>query len=114
MAGCGAGGSGGPSAAASADPGVTVATAAGETLAFVPSEVTAPGRGPFLLTFRNGSSLAHNLVFTGGLDAATRTIVEPGAFEELVLEPPGPGAYPFVCTIHAEMAGTLIVGGDPG
>jgi hypothetical protein len=47
--------------------------------------------------------------FTVGLAAATRTIVEPGTSDELLLRPPGPGAYPFVCTIHDGMAGTLIV-----
>ena len=53
------------------------------------------------MTFRNGSSVAHNLTFTGGLSVATRTIVEPGAVEVLHLVPPAAGAYPFVCTIHS-------------
>jgi plastocyanin len=88
---------------------VVVATAAGQTLAFVPDEVTVPAATTVMITFRNGSTVAHNLVFTEGVEAATRTIVEPGAFDELVLVPPTAGDYPFVCTIHAGMTGTLIV-----
>lgn len=88
---------------------VAVATAPGETLAFEPAEVEIGSVVPVTITFRNGSTLAHNLTFTDGLSAATRTIVEPGAVEELQLDPPAAGEYPFVCTIHAEMTGRLLV-----
>jgi len=88
---------------------VTISTAPGETLGFDPPEVTVRSAGPITVTFRNGSSLAHNLVFTAGVTGATRTIVEPGTSDELVISPPAPGAYPFACTIHDGMAGTLIV-----
>jgi len=90
--------------------GVTIRSAPGETLAFEPAETTVEAPGPVAVTFRNGSSLSHNLVFTGGLSAATRTVVEPGTSDYLLLFPSAPGAYPFVCTIHTGMAGTLIVG----
>jgi plastocyanin len=88
---------------------VTIATAPGEALAFVPAELTIAGRGPIAVSFRNQSSLAHNLVFTGAPPAATRTIVEPGDGDEIVLDPGAPGRYPFVCTIHDGMAGVLVV-----
>jgi plastocyanin len=88
---------------------VTISTAPGETLAFEQADTTVRTAGPITITFRNGSSLAHNLVFTAGVTGATRTIVEPGTSAELVISPAGPGAYPFACTIHDEMAGTLIV-----
>ena len=88
---------------------VVVATAPGETLAFDPSEVKIGSVVPVTMTFRNGSSLAHNLTFTDGLSVATRTIVEPGVVEELHIVPPAAGSYPFVCTIHAGMTGTLVV-----
>jgi plastocyanin len=94
-----------PAAAAS----VTISIAPGETLAFDPAEVTVRAAGPITITFRNGSSLAHNLVFTAGVNGATRTIVEPGTSDELVLTPPRPGAYPFACTIHDGMTGRLVV-----
>jgi plastocyanin len=88
---------------------VAVATAPGETLAFDPPEVAVESVVPVTLTFRNASSVAHNLTFTSGLTVATRTIVEPGAVQELHLIPPAAGTYPFVCTIHAEMTGQLVV-----
>jgi plastocyanin len=95
--------------ASSAPFGATIATAPGETLAFYPSELTIQAPGPIKITFWNGSSLAHNLVFAGGLTAASRTIVEPGTTDEIVLEPTAPGTYAFRCTIHDGMAGALIV-----
>ena len=88
---------------------VTIRSAPGETLAFEPAEITVAAAGPVAVTFENGSSLPHNLVFTGGQSAATRTVVEPGTSDHLLFGPPAPRAYPFVCTIHTGMAGTLIV-----
>jgi plastocyanin len=99
-----------PTATPLAAVSVTITSAPGETLAFEPAETTVQAAGPVAMTFRNGSSLSHNLVFTAGLIAATRTVVEPGTSDQLRLVPPAPGAYPFVCTIHTGMAGTLIVG----
>lgn len=93
--------------------GVTIASAPGETLAFVPAETAVRATGPIALAFRNESSLPHNLVFTAGPTAATRTIVEPGDEQQLLLEPLAPDRYPFVCTIHDGMAGTLVVLGIP-
>ena len=88
---------------------VAVATAPGETLAFDPSQIEVGSVVPVTVTFRNGSSVAHNLTFTDGLSVATRTIVEPGVVEVLHIVPPAAGTYPFVCTIHAEMTGQLVV-----
>ena len=88
---------------------VTISSAPGETLAFEPAETTIQASGPISITFRNASSLPHNLVFTGRLTGATRTIVEPGTSAELLLAPTAPGAYPFACTIHEGMSGTLVI-----
>ena len=93
----------------SATAGLTISSAAGETTAFEPARATVNADGPITVTFQNGSGLPHNLTFTGTLTAATRTIVDPGASEELRLAPLAPGSYPFVCTIHDGMAGTLLV-----
>ncbi len=98
----------GASGSAVAD-AVTISSAAGETTAFEPARASVITSGPVAVTFRNHSSLPHNLTFTGALTAATRTIVEPGASEEVLLAAVAPGAYPFVCTIHDGMAGTLVV-----
>jgi plastocyanin len=88
---------------------IAVATAPGETLAFDPVEVEIGSVVPVTMTFRNRSSVAHNLTFTDGLSVATRTIVEPGWDEVLHIIPPAAGTYPFVCTIHAGMTGKLVV-----
>ena len=86
-----------------------VTTAAEDRLAFEPSELRVPAGGLITLTFQNASSMPHNLTFTEGLEAGTDTIVKPGTSDQLLLAPPPPGAYPFVCTIHEGMAGRLIV-----
>jgi plastocyanin len=88
---------------------VKISTAPGETLAFDPAEITVRAAGPITVTFRNRSSLAHNLVFTAGVTGATRTIVEPGTSDELVLTPAAPGSYRYACTIHDGMTGRLVV-----
>jgi plastocyanin len=108
LAGC-AGVAPTPSAAPSAPVALTITTAPGERLAFEPAEPTVRAAGPIALTFRNASSLPHNMTFTDGLTAATQTIVKPGTSDRVMVVPPAPGAYPFVCTIHDGMAGTLIV-----
>jgi plastocyanin len=88
---------------------VMITTASGETTAFEPAVTAVHAGGPIAITFRNGSSWAHNLVFTSGSTAATRTIVQPGTSDRLFLPPSPPGSYPFVCTIHDGMAGTLVL-----
>ncbi len=88
---------------------VSVRTAAGDRLAFTPSDVSVPAGADVHVTFTNASSFAHNLVFTSGITAATPTIVEPGDSAQLAFRPTVPGSYPFVCTIHDGMHGTLTV-----
>ena len=91
---------------------MTIASAPGDRLAFDPVETLVRMPGPIALTFQNPSSVAHNLTFTSGSSAATRTIVEPGSSDRLLLALTA-GAYRFVCTIHDGMAGTLLVGAAP-
>ena len=93
----------------SPDGGVVVTTSPGETLSFQPTQIVVQAPGPSSLTFQNTSSLPHNLTFTSGLNAASRTIVEPGGSDQVTLTPLAPGAYRFVCTIHEGMTGTLVV-----
>lgn len=88
---------------------VTITTAPEDRLAFEPSEPRVSASRLITLTFQNASSMPHNLTFTAGLEAGTQTIVKPGTSDQLLLAPPPPGAYPFVCTIHEGMAGRLIV-----
>lgn len=109
MAGCAFGAQAGPSG--STPTVVTVSTAPGERLAFVPQGVTVPAATPLQITFHNASAVAHNLVFTTGIDAATDTIVDPGTSETLAIGPLADGTYRFVCTIHEEMTGELVANG---
>ena len=90
---------------------MTVTTAPGDELAFTPDEVSVPSGKRVHVTFTNGSAVAHNMVFTSGIDASTPTIVAPGESAGFAVKPGGPGSYPFVCTIHDGMHGTLIVTG---
>ena len=98
--------------ATSSDPAatvdVTIMTASGETTAFEPAETALAASGPISVTFLNASSLPHNLTFLR-ITAATRTIVDPGTSDEVLVAPLAEGSYPFVCTIHEGMAGVLTV-----
>ena len=89
---------------------ITVSTAPGDRLGFMPPEVSAPAGVGLRLTFQNVSTSAHNLVFTSGTSGATRTIVDPGETDVVSLAPLREGRYRFVCTIHEGMAGLLVVG----
>ncbi len=88
---------------------LTIATAPGETLAYVPAEAIVVSTRAVLLTLRNDSTVAHNLVFAAPLEAGTRTIVDPGASDQVLLGPLEPGSHPFICTIHDGMGGVLVV-----
>jgi plastocyanin len=86
---------------------VLVTTDSGGALRFEPVAPAVAGTR-FHLLFRNVSTMPHNLTFEG-LEARTQTIVNPGAFEVIPVSVPGPGQYPFVCTIHPTMKGALTV-----
>jgi plastocyanin len=88
---------------------LAVGSAAGDTLAFLPAMVSAPARTNVRITFRNESGQPHNLTFPAPISVASMTIVEPGTSDAVELLTPGPGTYPFVCTIHLGMSGTLTV-----
>jgi plastocyanin len=88
---------------------VTITSAGGETPVFRPAETVVAAARPISITFQNASHLPHNLTFIGMTGAATRTIVDPGTSDNLLLAPLAAGAYPFVCTIHEGMAGILTI-----
>ncbi len=75
----------------------------------MPETAEAPTGGQVSLTFQNVSLAPHNLTFSDPIEAATQTIVAPGASETLQFTAPEPGDYPFVCTIHPGMDGVLTV-----
>lgn len=91
---------------------ITVGTDDGGEPVFVPTDVTVPAGATVRLTFVNESdSIPHNLTFsrTGPIDTATASIVQPGEQETIEFTAPEPGDYPFMCTLHPGMNGTLIV-----
>lgn len=77
--------------------------------AFSPTELTAPQHGAIVVEFDNRTSAPHTLVFLEPIDRRSGVIVDPGGHDRLAFTTPGPGTYRFVCTVHEDMAGVLIV-----
>jgi plastocyanin len=88
---------------------LTIGTDTGAELRFDPDAATVPTGARVALTFENRSTLPHNLTFNAPINVATSPIVAPGASETIEFTAPEPGAYPFVCTLHPGMEGTLTV-----
>ncbi|WP_194908586.1 cupredoxin domain-containing protein [Catenulispora rubra] len=104
-----------PATAPSTAPATTPSTAPTTTaaaqividnFAFSPANLTVrPGQ---TITVVNHDSVTHTL--TAGSGAAFDTgALNPGK-SATITAPTTPGAYPYVCTIHASMHGTLTVG----
>ncbi len=103
---------GSPAASQPPDSGnveITIGTDEGQELLFVPDAAEAPSGAAVTLTFQNVSQAPHNLTFSDPIDAATQTIVAPGASETLEFTAPEAGDYTFVCTLHPGMDGVLTV-----
>lgn len=105
-----------PSASPAGTPGsessqVTIGTDTGAALLFDPESASVTGGGTVEVTFENVSTIPHNLTFQDPIDAETATVVDPGASETIEFEAPAPGNYPFVCTLHPGMEGTLTIEG---
>ena len=90
---------------------VTIGTDTGSDLQFDPATVSVAGGGTVEVTFSNVSIIPHNLTFQDPINAATNTVVDPGVEETISFEAPAPGDYPFVCTLHPGMEGTLTIEG---
>ena len=88
---------------------VIVGTDTGAELKFDPAEVSVQAGADVRLTFENRSTVPHNLTFQGPPSVATATVVAAGASETLEFKAPDAGEYPFVCTLHPGMGGTLVV-----
>jgi len=86
-----------------------VRASATHELTFLPATLEAPASTRVRVIFRNESTVDHNLVFVGDLSARSKPLVTPGELDRIEFTTPAPGTYRFVCTIHEEMEGTLIV-----
>ena len=121
LAACSSGGSGSsaaaPSVAAPSAAGpqasgaaCTEATGTGGVAAsikdfqFEPTAITA--KAGDLITFTNSGAVAHNATLDSGGCATPN--VQPGASDGLRITVAG--TYPFHCTIHPDMKGTITVG----
>ncbi|WP_083974593.1 cupredoxin domain-containing protein [Kitasatospora mediocidica] len=103
-----------PSAAASASASASASSsgsvAAGSAISiknftFIPADLTvAPGT---TITVTNEDSTAHTLTATGAKAFDTGTI-DPGK-TATITAPAAAGSYPYICTIHQYMKGTLTV-----
>jgi len=121
LAACG--GSTTSSAAASADTsgGGTVAVVDGnvdlsaDSLEFDASVIEAPAGEAFTITFTNLEAVPHNVavdVEEGGDEIVTGEVITgPDATTTINVPALEPGTYYFVCDIHPEMNGTIVVEG---
>jgi plastocyanin len=88
---------------------ITVGTDTGAELKFDPSEPTVKAGTDVRVTFENRASVPHNLTFQAPISVATASVVGPGTSETVEFTAPAAGQYPFVCTLHPGMGGTLVV-----
>ncbi len=104
------GASGAPAPSASTDPSAEVVTITAASIAFDPTEVTAPADAPFTLSFDNqDAGIPHDIQIKDAAGAVVfKTDVFPGAEKRDYSVPAlAAGAYPFVCSVHSNMTGTL-------
>ncbi|MDF2734306.1 MAG: blue (type 1) copper domain protein [Chloroflexota bacterium] len=95
---------------ASADPSAEVVTITAAAIAFDPTEVTAPADAAFTLSFDNqDAGIPHDVQVKDAAGAVVfKTDVFPGAEKRDYSVPAlAAGTYPFVCSVHPNMTGTL-------
>ncbi|MFJ6569908.1 cupredoxin family copper-binding protein [Streptomyces sp. NPDC091292] len=114
LAACSNGGGGGtaPSGSASGSPSASASGTGGaaviviKNFTFEPAELTvAPGTK---VTVRNEDSVTHTLTATGGAKPFDTGDIAAGASGTFTA-PSTAGGFPYICTIHPFMKGTLTV-----
>jgi plastocyanin len=111
LAGCGGGGGGNSSAAASSSGGSTQSASTGTSDAvkinnfkFNPASLTVKHGARVKVT--NDDSTAHTATADDGHSFDTGN-VDPGSSQTLTVSKPG--SYPYHCSIHPFMKGTIVV-----
>jgi len=106
------GSSASPAAAASTDPNAKVVTVTAQNIAFTTTTVTGPAGAAFTLSFDNeDASIPHDVQIKDASGAQVfKTDVFPGvAKRDYPVPALKAGSYPFACTVHPNMTGTLTV-----
>jgi plastocyanin len=106
--------SGQPSAGASGAAGGAPVVIEALNIAYTTPEVSAPASVPFVIHFRNGDAgTPHNVEIKDSTGASVfkGTIVNGVIETDYQVGALAPGTYPFVCSVHPSMTGTLKVGG---
>ncbi len=83
-------------------------------LAFDANVIQAPAGEAFTISFTNNDSAPHNVsVYTeeGGEVIVEGEVIDPGASTEVQVEALDAGEYFFVCDIHPDMNGSVVVEG---
>jgi mono/diheme cytochrome c family protein/plastocyanin len=105
-------GGGSASPAASLPPGTASINETAQNTAFLQTELTAPADKPFAIVFENqDASVPHNIEIKNSTGAdAFKGEIFPGVATKTYSVPAlKPGTYPFQCTVHPNMTGTLTV-----
>lgn len=92
--------------------GVVQLTAA--DIAFDASVIEAPAGVAFTITFTNSDSVPHNVAIDteqGGDEVVTGDIIDPGQTTEIQVPALEAGEYYFVCDLHPDMNGSVVVEG---
>jgi plastocyanin len=92
------------------DGAVTITAA---DLAFDAGMIQAPAGEPFTITLVNDDTVPHNVsLYTedGGSEIVIGEIIDGGTTVEVTVDALEAGEYFFVCDLHTDMSGTLVVG----
>jgi mono/diheme cytochrome c family protein/plastocyanin len=104
-----------PSGSGSAAPAPTgeVIEESAEALAFVNQDLSAPADEAFTIAFDNKDTAPHNIAISdsSGASVLQGDIVPAGQSTMYAVPALAAGTYPFICSVHPSMTGTLTVGG---
>jgi mono/diheme cytochrome c family protein/plastocyanin len=102
--------SGEPTAAPSGEPSGEIVTVIAIGVAFNPDTYTVPANTPFVLRLDNQDpSVPHDVVVrdSGGAEVLKTEIISGPATTDVASDGLAAGSYPFICSIHPNMTGTL-------